>query len=965
MTNEYISRLIIQTVELNLPRVKDASPGLEAVQLLHQFIQNPKTIDTVYKTILKRLESTKYHPDVVSRSMRLLKSNIVKCTPSISTLKEVLGTLSQMYKLIHPSPSSDSIVFLTTLIIRILRRAEGKNSKQPNQKKSSSKKTLKKEQLSTNELLRQPSDRLPVDLIPNILRSIIGKSYQVHDMQFFKDPYEKMSMHIPYMEDLPYIDSVVQSKKEEERMIYHSTRKPRPLFRYKHYEVQSKLRLPPEMINVVLNSFSLPTETYHEVQLNASKILVKLLMDCYCEHHQNGSEMVASVLDDILYDLKDENIAVNTLNLIFNLSVHANLIKEYTNEEEFAKINNIQYDLFLHLNSVLRLFLRIKITSRSVWISAMNAVLYFITDNGKINMSMLKEMDPACFLCFFKYLDYMAEPVYRLLVIMFVNLLYKIPTLSLRDTENMSHHHNHHNHQHHHYLDTIDSITNDIYTKVDGLDSIIDLYKQHISEDVTENLFMLLFHYVVHQIKRVHEHKQVTEPNNTTTKNTVGNEDDVGVGDDVSPLVFTTEDLNNIIHVFILTDFPYELKRLFVYIPTDLLELRIDTNDVPNHDERFEVVMKLLKYTKIGNLLDCLTSENMKSKTNSTSSSPSRLSSSLPSSPSSPSSPPPSLIDHYPILKKMNHKLISLILYHFFSMIHSHMKVELEFKHLLSDVLEPKFAQRNYSALNQILHSNIPAVRRNAEYIVCRLRELPLQGVSASPYLVSIETLHSGLLSHQNVSVRRSYLSISERLILSMKYQIGIDAAILFMNQCLSKVVQFKEKNEQNLFYMLNIILSTIMVRSVETDETPKGIITADETREYQLLISGKLLLPFPLLNKIELKLFRYIFINLPHRFTSKMRLLVLYIIFHRCKSRQDFEMIGGTLFYKKLLSDKDPHVAFLASRLLIDTIQKEKPEEFKKILSILMSKAVESNDEKILSNPYLQIKTILDYKDL
>jgi hypothetical protein len=50
-----------------------------------------------------------------------------------------------------------------------------------------------------------------------------------------------------------------------------------------------------------------------------------------------------------------------------------------------------------------------------------------------------------------------------------------------------------------------------------------------------------------------------------------------------------------------------------------------------------------------------------------------------------------------------------------------------------------------------------------------------------------------------------------------------------------------------------------------------------------------------------------------------------------------------------------------LASRFLIDKLQKEQPENFNMVVNTLLAKAVDLNDEKLVSNPYLQIKAIFE----
>jgi hypothetical protein len=45
----------------------------------------------------------------------------------------------------------------------------------------------------------------------------------------------------------------------------------------------------------------------------------------------------------------------------------------------------------------------------------------------------------------------------------------------------------------------------------------------------------------------------------------------------------------------------------------------------------------------------------------------------------------------------------------------------------------------------------------------------------------------------------------------------------------------------------------------------------------------------------------------------------------------------------------------------LIDKLQKEQPDNFNMVVNTLLAKAVDLNDEKLVSNPYLQIKAIFE----
>lgn len=87
---------------------------------------------------------------------------------------------------------------------------------------------------------------------------------------------------------------------------------------------------------------------------------------------------------------------------------------------------------------------------------------------------------------------------------------------------------------------------------------------------------------------------------------------------------------------------------------------------------------------------------------------------------------------------------------------------------------------------------------------------------------------------------------------------------------------------------------------------------------------------------------------------------LVCPRVFHdltRCKDLQQL----GTAFFKTQVHAKDPFIAHAASKYLIEIFQKQQPEQFTKVMNYLLEKAVSNNDEQLIFNPYLQIKSILE----
>lgn len=53
-----------------------------------------------------------------------------------------------------------------------------------------------------------------------------------------------------------------------------------------------------------------------------------------------------------------------------------------------------------------------------------------------------------------------------------------------------------------------------------------------------------------------------------------------------------------------------------------------------------------------------------------------------------------------------------------------------------------------------------------------------------------------------------------------------------------------------------------------------------------------------------------------------------------------------------------------IAGRFIIEQLEEQSPEQYIEILSKLLIKAQEEDDENIISNHYLQIKSILEMSD-
>eukprot|EP01018_Ginkgo_biloba_P020488 Gb_07792 [translate_table: standard] len=95
----------------------------------------------------------------------------------------------------------------------------------------------------------------------------------------------------------------------------------------------------------------------------------------------------------------------------------------------------------------------------------------------------------------------------------------------------------------------------------------------------------------------------------------------------------------------------------------------------------------------------------------------------------------------------------------------------------------------------------------------------------------------------------------------------------------------------------------------------------------------------------------------------SDIRAALLLLLIGKCTTNQAaFQEVGGEEFFsfRSLLDDTDARVAYYTSAFLLKRMMTEEPEKYQRMLHNLVFKAQQSNNEKLLENPYLQMRGIL-----
>lgn len=91
------------------------------------------------------------------------------------------------------------------------------------------------------------------------------------------------------------------------------------------------------------------------------------------------------------------------------------------------------------------------------------------------------------------------------------------------------------------------------------------------------------------------------------------------------------------------------------------------------------------------------------------------------------------------------------------------------------------------------------------------------------------------------------------------------------------------------------------------------------------------------------------------------VRAALLLLLIGKCSTYQAaLEEVGGEEFFRGLLDDSDARIAYYTSAFLLKRMMREEPEAYQHMLHNLVFKAQQSNNEKLLENPYLQMHGIL-----
>lgn len=785
-----------------------------------------------------------------------------------------------------------------------------------------------------------------------------------------------------------------------------STFRPRakPLFQYRPYSEQQPLRLNPAEVCDVIAAVCSETSSTNLMTLSsklsnnsqkpsmdvAVSVLVKLVIDMYVLDSGTAAPLTLSMLEEMLSSPKPACRA-RAFDLILNLGVHAHLLEpmitdnastieeEYSQEsyfdneaqltiqgkseadsvkqlDTFSAIDNFESWILNILYEILLLLVQTEEDEESVWASALSCFLYFVCDRGKIRRNRINGLDIRVIKAFIETSrkNSWAEVVHCKLISMLTNMFYQVP-----DEPNEAD------------LSTPNFLIDQV-DLIGGIEFIFLEYSLANSREERRNLYLVLFDYVLLQI------------NETCIATGVNEYSD----DEIQPLaaLLTLADAPEAFYISVklgvegigeilrssisskLSKYPNS-ERLNMLL--DIVAEKLDTivSSFTHLDNEFS---RMIQITKSYKLLE-------------------------------------SIEDAVPRNGVGNKVELSWATLH--SLLHSERVSYRRNGYIwLGDLLIAEISDKR----DANIWSNIKNLQQKIS-----LAGLP-DSSDASDVPLPI-CLLCGLLKSKHNFIRWGFLFVLERLLMRCKFLLDenkmqhpsstdpgdvdkngrlnkANAVIDIMSNALSLVIN--ETDRINILKMCDILFSQLCLRVPPATAMPYGddVHQNDIRKEADsrssnplyhetasmaaFLLRGNAIVPMQLVARVPAALFYWPLIqlagaatdnialgvavgskgrgNLPGA-TSDIRATLLLLLIGKCTADPvAFQEVGGEEFFRELLDDRDSRVAYYSSAFLLKRMMTAKPEKYQHMLQNLVVRAQQSNNEKLLENPYLQMRGIL-----
>lgn len=349
------------------------------------------------------------------------------------------------------------------------------------------------------------------------------------------------------------------------------------------------------------------------------------------------------------------------------------------------------------------------------------------------------------------------------------------------------------------------------------------------------------------------------------------------------------------------------------------------------------------------------------------------------------------------IKQKVDRSFMVAFMYELAQLSANFLKMKPEFETRSTDMMKTKENQdENLKTLRALLTSDNESERRNGEawlFVVLKIGEE--KGWPGAALKAKVEALSNELCRHPDPRVRRIYLSVTEKMMLRMKSRIEkpgdeakVKEMIRLVNDNLGKLVSFGEKNQTNLLAMLYIIMDFVCALLSNISEiTDTSLLPVSGDPELvnvdglcNLFLQGNARISASMLTGINITILHHIFVNLKpssvallagtsrqNRNNSTIRAVrttLLILIARKCDVANNKDLIasiGGMSFFKDLIKDPNPLIAFHAATFLMNRLHQDRPAVYTDLLQRLTTLAQQTNNDKLLGNAYLQYRNICD----
>ncbi|KAJ8747370.1 hypothetical protein K2173_012829 [Erythroxylum novogranatense] len=785
----------------------------------------------------------------------------------------------------------------------------------------------------------------------------------------------------------------------------------RQLFQYRHYSEQQPLRLNPAEISEVITAVS--SETYSTTPnyltmssrlSNSSRkqpidvavsVLIKLIIDMYVLDSGTAAPLTLSMLEGMLSSPKPA-CRVRAFDLILNLGVHAHLLEPlmtddtstieeeypgemvFENEDQLATkgkrkvdsdskldpmsaIDTFESWILNILYEILLLLVQTEEKEESVWAAALSCLLYFACDRGKILRKRLEGLDIRVvkLLIHVSRTNSWAEEVHRKLICMLVNMLYQVPDGPTKASVFL--------------LDQVDLIG--------GIEFICYEYALANLREEKRNLYLVLFDYVLHRINDACKASGVSE--------------------------YDDEEIQPLATLLALADAPeafYISVRLGVEGIGELLRRSISAKlSMYSNNQRLIPLLENIT-EKFDAIIDSFTHLDQEFSHQMLVTKSCKFLEDMENA-----------AQRDDVVWKAKFSWATL-----HSLLHSDRIAYRQNGYTwLGDLLIAEISE----GMNTDIWSKLEDLHQKITYAGIHdasvASDIPLSIWLLCGLLKSKDSvIRCGFLFILERLLMRCKFLLDEN---EMQHSTGIyasddnlhgqlkkaNAIIDIMSSALSLVFQINETDRINILKMCDILFSQLCLKVCLTTATPcgefghhsnenKNIDSGEDASELKsqrnefleetdnrsgyhvngslmcetasmaaMLLRGQAVIPMQLVARVPAALFYWPLIQLAGAATDNISLGVaatlLLLLIGKCTADPSaFQEVGGEEFFRELLDDTDSRVAYYSSAFLLKRMMTDNPDDYQHMLQNLVLKAQQSNNEKLLENPYLQMRGIL-----